>query len=39
MKSNDTWLSHVVPVGLVGQTKPQHYREMLGVPWKNKLKK
>ena len=36
LKSNDTWLSRLVPFGLVGQTKPRHYREMLGVLWENK---
>ncbi|MGH7853868.1 MAG: molybdopterin-dependent oxidoreductase, partial [Candidatus Binatia bacterium] len=36
VKSNDTWLSRVVPFGLIGQTKPQHYREMLGVIWENR---
>jgi molybdopterin-dependent oxidoreductase alpha subunit len=36
LKSNDTWLSRVVPFGLIGQTKPQHYREMLGVLWENR---
>ncbi len=36
VKSNDTWLSRLVPFGLVGQTKPKHYREMLGVLWENK---
>ena len=35
-KSNDTWLSRLVPFGLVGQTKPHHYREMFGVLWENK---
>ena len=35
-KSNDTWLSRLAPFGLVGQTKPHHYREMLGVLWENK---
>src|SRR5687767_1444898 len=35
-KSNDTWLSRVVPFGFIGQTKPQHYREMLGVIWENR---
>jgi len=35
-KSNDTWLSRLLPSGLVGQTKPQHYREMLGVLWENR---
>lgn len=36
VKSNDTWLSRVVPFGLIGQTKPRHYREMLGVLWENR---
>ena len=36
VKSNDTLLSRLVPFGLVGQTKPQHYREMLGVLWENR---
>lgn len=36
MKSNDTRLSRLVPFGLIGQTKPRHYREMLGVLWENK---
>lgn len=36
MKSNDTLLSRVVPFGLIGQTKPQHYREMFGVLWENR---
>src|SRR5574341_514365 len=36
MKSNDTWLSRVIPFGLIGQTKPRHYREMFGVLWENK---
>jgi molybdopterin-dependent oxidoreductase alpha subunit len=36
LKSNDTWLSRLVPFGVVGQTKPRHYREMLGVLWENK---
>src|SRR6266478_1193753 len=36
VKSNDTLLSRLVPFGLLGQTKPQHYREMLGVLWENK---
>ena len=36
IKSNDTLLSRVVPFGLIGQTKPQHYREMLGVLWENR---
>ena len=36
LRSNDSWLSRLIPFGLVGQTKPQHYREMLGVVWENK---
>ena len=36
IKSNDTWLSRLVPFGLVGQTKPRHYREMLGAVWENR---
>jgi molybdopterin-dependent oxidoreductase alpha subunit len=34
VKSNDTWLSRVVP--LVSQSKPRRYREMLGVVWENR---
>src|SRR5919106_1652135 len=34
--SNGGWLSHLIPFGLVGQTKPRHYREMLGAVWENK---
>jgi molybdopterin-dependent oxidoreductase alpha subunit len=36
VKSNDTWLSRLVPFGWIGQTKPHHYREILGVIWKNR---
>src|SRR5882672_4926639 len=36
VKANDTLLSRLVPFGLVGQTKPKHYREMLGVLWENR---
>lgn len=36
LKSNDSWLSRLIPFGLAGQTKPHHYREMLGVLWENK---
>jgi molybdopterin-dependent oxidoreductase alpha subunit len=36
LRSNDSWLSRLIPFGLVGQTKPRHYREMLGVLWENK---
>src|SRR5262249_54883869 len=35
-RPNDSWLSRLVPFGLVGQTKPHHYRELLGVVWENK---
>src|SRR5918999_3519278 len=34
--SNGGWLSRLIPFGLVGQTKPRHYREMLGAVWENK---
>jgi molybdopterin-dependent oxidoreductase alpha subunit len=36
LASNDGWLSRLIPFGLVGQTKPRHYREMLGALWENK---
>jgi hypothetical protein len=36
VKSNDIWLSRLVPFGLIGQTGPHHYREMVGVLWENK---
>ncbi|HLN88025.1 MAG TPA: FdhF/YdeP family oxidoreductase [Candidatus Limnocylindrales bacterium] len=36
LKSNNTLLSRVVPFGLIGQTKPHHYREMFGVLWENR---
>jgi len=36
LKSNDSSLSRTVPFGLIGQTKPHHYREMLGVLWENR---
>src|SRR5216110_2241951 len=36
VKSNDTLLSRLVPFGLLGQTKPQHYRDMLGILWENR---
>jgi molybdopterin-dependent oxidoreductase alpha subunit len=35
LKSNDTWLSRLVPFGL-GQVKPHHYREMAAVIWENR---
>ncbi len=37
LKSNDTWLSRVVPFGLYGQVKPHHFREMATVVWENKM--
>ena len=36
VKSNHTRLSRLAPFGLIGQTKPQHYREILGVIWENR---
>ena len=36
MKSNDTSLSRVVPFGLIGQTKPHHFRDMLRILWENR---
>ena len=36
MKSNDTSLSRVVPFGLIGQTKPHHFRDMIRVLWENR---
>jgi molybdopterin-dependent oxidoreductase alpha subunit len=36
VKSNDSSLSRLIPFGLIGQTKPRHYREMLGVLWENR---
>jgi molybdopterin-dependent oxidoreductase alpha subunit len=36
VKSNDSLLSRLIPFGLIGQTKPHHYREMLGVLWENR---
>jgi len=36
LKSNASSLSRMVPLGLIGQTKPHHYREMLGVLWENR---
>jgi molybdopterin-dependent oxidoreductase alpha subunit len=35
-KSNDGWLSRLIPFGLIGQIQPQRYHEMLGVLWDNK---
>ena len=34
--SNKTLLSRVVPFGLIGQTKPRHFRELFGVLWANR---
>ncbi|MEK6601219.1 MAG: FdhF/YdeP family oxidoreductase [Candidatus Binatota bacterium] len=36
LKSNDTWLSRIIPFGLYGQVKPHHFREMAAVVWENK---
>ncbi len=36
MKSNHSWLSRLVPFGLIGQVKPHHFREMASVAWENK---
>ena len=36
VKSNDTWLSRLMPFGLISLTGPHHYREILGVLWENK---
>lgn len=36
LRSNDTWLSRVVPFGPVGQVKPHHFLEMAAVLWENK---
>lgn len=36
LRSNDTWFSRLVPFGLADQTKPRHYREILGILWENK---
>ena len=36
VKSNDSLLSRLIPFGLIGQTKPRHYREILSVLWENR---
>jgi molybdopterin-dependent oxidoreductase alpha subunit len=36
VKSNDSLLSRLIPFGLIGQTKPRLYREILGVLWENR---
>ncbi|TMA12540.1 MAG: FdhF/YdeP family oxidoreductase [Deltaproteobacteria bacterium] len=36
LKSNNSWLSRVIPFGLYGQVKPHHFREMAAVVWENK---
>jgi molybdopterin-dependent oxidoreductase alpha subunit len=36
VKFNDSLFSRLIPFGLIGQTKPHHYREMLGVLWENR---
>ena len=35
-KSNDSLLSRLIPFGLIGQTRPHRYREMIGVLWENR---
>ena len=36
VKSNDTRLSRVLPFALLGEAKPRHYHELLGVIWANR---
>ena len=36
VKADETWLSRIAPFGLIGRTKPRHYRAMLGVIWENR---
>lgn len=36
LRSNDTWLSRVLPFGLAGRVKPHHFLEMAAVLWENK---
>ena len=36
LRSNDTWLSRVVPFGLAGRVKPHHFLEMAALLWENK---
>ena len=36
VKSTDTWGARLVPLGLIGQTRPRHYRELFEVLWENK---
>jgi len=36
VKSTDTWVARLVPLGLSGQTKPRRYRELFEVLWENK---
>jgi len=36
LKTNDSWFSRIIPFGIIGQTKPHHYREMAAVLWENK---
>jgi molybdopterin-dependent oxidoreductase alpha subunit len=34
--SNDTFLSRIVPFGLIGRHKPRYFRELLGALWDNR---
>jgi molybdopterin-dependent oxidoreductase alpha subunit len=36
VKSNDSLLSRLIPFGLIRQSKPHRYREMIGVLWENR---
>ena len=36
LRSNDTWLSRVLPFGLAGRVKPHHFLEMAALLWENK---
>ncbi len=38
LRSNNSWLSRLIPFGLYGQVKPHHFREMAYVIWENKTK-
>src|SRR5258707_10555232 len=36
IKSDDSRLPRVLPFGLIGQTKPRHFAEMLSALWDNR---
>ncbi len=38
LRSNNSWLSRLIPFGLYGQVKPHHFRELAHVIWENKTK-